>query len=121
MLGRVRRIYTLSLLLENKYTREVPISSLLYSFSFANMPGTITQSASLPIFDFAKFLNGQNVERKKIAIQLVEAFKTYGFVYLINHGISDEKTQGLFDWVRIAPANIPEDASSDNVIEQKTV
>lgn len=63
------------------------------------MPSAILPEASLPIFDFSKFLNGESSERKKAANQIVDAFKTFGFVYLMDHGISQVEIETLFNWV----------------------
>lgn len=64
------------------------------------MPGVIVPPpASLPIYDFSNFRQGSPEQKKETARQVVEAFKTYGFVYLVNHGIPADKVQTLFDWV----------------------
>ena len=57
-------------------------------------------TASLPIIDFSAFLHGESDVRRKTADEVVDAFKTYGFVYLVNHGISKDRIQTPFDWVR---------------------
>ena len=31
--------------------------------------------------------------------QLLQAFSNYGFFKIINHGITEEKTKALFEWV----------------------
>jgi isopenicillin N synthase-like dioxygenase len=56
--------------------------------------------ASLPNFDFSDFIHGEGEHRIETAKHIVDAFKTYGFVYLVNHGISDAKVEQLFDWSR---------------------
>lgn len=60
------------------------------------MPST---TPALPVFDFSKFLHGEREERYKAATEIVDAFKSLGFVYLTDHGISGNKIQSLFDWV----------------------
>jgi hypothetical protein len=65
------------------------------------MPSAIVPEAALPIFDFSKFREGTQEERIQTADQIVDAFKTYGFVYLVNHGISNDQIGTLFDWVRV--------------------
>lgn len=57
------------------------------------------QSLGLPIFSFSKYQKGQPEEKLTTAKDVVDAFKTYGFVYLVDHGISDGRIQDLFDWV----------------------
>ncbi|VUC29300.1 unnamed protein product [Clonostachys rosea] len=61
------------------------------------MPSAIPK-ANLPIHDFSYFSNSEGEEKLKAATEIVDAFKTYGFVYLVNHSISTEKTKTLFDW-----------------------
>lgn len=62
------------------------------------MSSATLPNAALPIFDFSKFVHGMKTERQLAASEIVSAFKTYGFVYLVNHGL--EKAQDdLFDWV----------------------
>jgi isopenicillin N synthase-like dioxygenase len=63
------------------------------------MPSKALPKASLPIFDFSAFRKGDAEEKHSAANQIVDAFKKYGFVYLVNHGISPEQNQALFDWV----------------------
>ncbi|OIW30447.1 flavonol synthase/flavanone 3-hydroxylase [Coniochaeta ligniaria NRRL 30616] len=62
------------------------------------MPSKALPKASLPIFDFSAFRKGDAEEKQSAATQIVDAFKRYGFVYLVNHGISPEQNQALFDW-----------------------
>lgn len=64
------------------------------------MPSAVLPEAALPIFDFSKFSKGEGEEKQKTAVEVVDAFKTFGFVYLVNHGISKERVGELFDWVR---------------------
>ncbi|KAJ0425466.1 hypothetical protein BJY00DRAFT_298535 [Aspergillus carlsbadensis] len=41
----------------------------------------------IPIIDFAPFLNGTPADKHAVAISIVDAFKTSGFLYLKDHGI----------------------------------
>ncbi|KAL2838705.1 hypothetical protein BJY01DRAFT_257955 [Aspergillus pseudoustus] len=41
----------------------------------------------IPIIDFAPFLNGTPAEKHAVAMSIVDAFKTSGFLYLKDHGI----------------------------------
>ena len=51
----------------------------------------------IPIIDFGEFLNEPDEHRKKIASKnLINAFKTYGFVYLKNFNISQDLISQLF-------------------------
>ncbi|KAH8892175.1 oxidoreductase [Thozetella sp. PMI_491] len=72
------------------------------------MPSVTVPQAALPIFDFSRFLRGDQEVRQQTANQVVGAFKTYGFVYLVNHGISQEDTNALFDWSKRF-FNLPEE------------
>jgi len=63
------------------------------------MPSATTPDANLPIFDFSRFRKGDQQERKAVSKEIIQAFKTFGFVYIINHGISQEKIKDLFYWV----------------------
>ena len=55
--------------------------------------------SDLPIFDYAKYDKGIVTERLEFANDLVESFKKYGFVKIVNHGITDEHVQRIFEWV----------------------
>lgn len=63
------------------------------------MPSATLPETALPIYDFSHFSKGDTEGRKETSRQVVDAFKTYGFVYLVNHGISKERIRELFDWV----------------------
>ncbi|KAG1854772.1 thymine dioxygenase [Suillus tomentosus] len=55
----------------------------------------IISSHSIPIVDFAPFLDGS--AKQQAADQLLGSFKSYGFVYLTNFGLSNEEVQEMFD------------------------
>ncbi|KAG1794447.1 uncharacterized protein HD556DRAFT_1308144 [Suillus plorans] len=48
-----------------------------------------------PIVDFAPFLDGS--AKQQAADKLLGSFKSYGFFYLTNFGISNEEVQEMFD------------------------
>ena len=50
----------------------------------------------IPIVDFDKFLNGS--DRVVVSKKIIEAIKTYGFVYLRNYGIASDSVQKLFEF-----------------------
>lgn len=54
----------------------------------------------LPILDLAALLGGTRTTREELCRALLHECKTFGFVKLVNHGISDEQVAALFDWVR---------------------
>ncbi|KAG2033044.1 thymine dioxygenase [Suillus americanus] len=53
-------------------------------------------SYPIPIVDFTPFLDGS--AKQQAADQLLGSFKSSGFVYLTNFGISNEEVQEMFDW-----------------------
>lgn len=55
-------------------------------------------SAALPIIDFSKWLKGSPEEKKKNAQELAQACREVGFVYVINHGVSQDLLEEAFGW-----------------------
>ena len=56
---------------------------------------------SLPIVDLSSWFNTSTStpeQRQSSAKQLVEACRSVGFVYIINHGISPELLEETFSW-----------------------
>ena len=51
----------------------------------------------IQVVDFAAFLDGS--AKKRAAEQMLDSFKTTGFVYLTNFGMSDEEVKQMFEWV----------------------
>ncbi|KAJ3330503.1 hypothetical protein HDU91_003563, partial [Kappamyces sp. JEL0680] len=51
---------------------------------------------SVPVIDFGPFLNGDKTAKQATADEVVRAFTEIGFVYLSNHGISEETIQQSF-------------------------
>ena len=56
------------------------------------------QPANVPNVDF-QALKGQGEARTLALKQLDRAFKTYGFVYISNHPISEQLVDEAFNWV----------------------
>ncbi|PLB44382.1 Clavaminate synthase-like protein [Aspergillus steynii IBT 23096] len=50
----------------------------------------------IPIIDFAPFLNGTPADKHAVAVSVVEAFKSSGFLYLKDHGIPPSVVSGVF-------------------------
>ncbi|KAF8993550.1 thymine dioxygenase [Cyathus striatus] len=50
------------------------------------------------VVDFAPFRDG--TDKTKVAAELLDSFKTVGFVYLTNHGVPDSKLEEMFDWTK---------------------
>jgi hypothetical protein len=55
--------------------------------------------AHIPIVDFAPTTTGTQAEKEHVAQQIDDAFRTAGFVYLKNHGVSRDKVAECFEWV----------------------
>lgn len=81
---------------------ECPYKRLSVFISFATF--TVIQwrvtrdMPSIDIVDFAPFLDGS--AKQRAADQILDSFKSTGFVYLANFGLSNEEVQEMFDWVR---------------------
>ena len=57
------------------------------------------ETSSVPIVDFAGWsTNASNEQRKEVANQLVEACRTVGFVYIINHNVTPKTLAEAFGW-----------------------
>ncbi|KAF7593353.1 hypothetical protein BBP40_011643 [Aspergillus hancockii] len=50
----------------------------------------------IPIIDFGPFLNGTPADKHAVAMSVVEAFKTSGFLYLKEHGLPPSVVSGVF-------------------------
>jgi isopenicillin N synthase-like dioxygenase len=55
---------------------------------------------AVPVVDFGQFLNGSPEQKKSTAAAIDSAFQNVGFVYLKKHGISQERVDECFRWVR---------------------
>lgn len=53
---------------------------------------------SVPVIDFKYFLNGSPDERLKTAKEMVRVMREVGFMYVINHGISESDQKRMFEW-----------------------
>ncbi|ONH64961.1 1-aminocyclopropane-1-carboxylate oxidase [Cyberlindnera fabianii] len=61
------------------------------------MPSKETES-SVPIVDFAPFLNGGQEGKVRVGKQMVSVMKEYGFMYITNHGILQKDQDAIFEW-----------------------
>ena len=68
----------------------------LASRSLATVSGGNVDTSGIPIVDFANFSSLSFAQRRETARQIVDGFKTMGFVYLGNHGVSDQMVQEAF-------------------------
>ncbi|KAJ7910872.1 thymine dioxygenase [Mycena leptocephala] len=57
-------------------------------------PSTIDDSR-IPIIDFSPFLDG--TKKQEVVDKMLTAFKDIGFIYLINHGIPQERIAQMFE------------------------
>jgi isopenicillin N synthase-like dioxygenase len=62
------------------------------------MRSTTVPDSGIAIIDFAPFLDGSN--KQEVANAMLESFKDIGFVYLLNHGIPQERVTQMFEMVR---------------------
>lgn len=54
-------------------------------------------TSSVSVVDFGPFLDGSN--KQGVAQEILDSFKSIGFVYLINHGIPQSEIDCMFQWV----------------------
>ena len=76
----------------NRYTwsRTTTYSTTMDSVSLQN-------KSTVKVVDFAPFLDGS--DRQSVSNAILDSFKTIGFVYLINHGLPQNKIDSMFFWV----------------------
>lgn len=70
------------------------------SRSLATVSSGNVDTSGIPIIDFTNFGSLSFAQRRETARQVVDGFKNTGFVYLANHGISDNVVQEAFKRVR---------------------
>lgn len=70
------------------------------SRSLATVSSGNVDTSGIPVIDFANFGSLSFGQRRGTAQEIVDGFKTVGFVYLKNHGISEEVIQEAFKRVR---------------------
>ena len=58
---------------------------------------TVGEAGGISVIDFGPFLDGS--AKQQVADGIVQSFKSTGFVYLVNHGLRQEKVNGMFGWV----------------------
>lgn len=56
--------------------------------------------AEIAVISFEKFIHGDRADQQDVAKQLYDAFSTVGWVYLKEHGISQERVDEIFELVR---------------------
>lgn len=63
---------------------------------------------SLPVIDFSRWLKGSPDDKKQLAHDLAEACRREGFIYVVNHGVSDDLLDEAFSWSKKL-FDLPED------------
>ena len=58
---------------------------------------SLQNNSTVKVVDFAPFLDGS--DRKGVSNAILDSFKTTGFVYLMNHGLPQNKIDSMFSWV----------------------
>lgn len=66
------------------------------SRSLATVSNATVDTSGIPIIDFANFSSLSFAQRRETARQIVDGFKSTGFVYLGNHGIGDNVVREAF-------------------------
>lgn len=61
---------------------------------------TIERHSDISVVDFHAFLDGTN--KQAVGSEIFASLRDTGFVYLVNHGLSREKVDAMFKWVRIS-------------------
>lgn len=57
----------------------------------------IGETGGISVIDFGPFMDGSC--KQQVADAIVQSFKDIGFVYLLNHGLSQETVDVMFGWV----------------------
>ncbi|KNG86630.1 gibberellin 20-oxidase [Aspergillus nomiae NRRL 13137] len=79
-------------------------------------PGDGSASMEIPIVDFSSWKNTQDqASRLRTAQELVKACQTVGFVYIINHSLSESVLNEAFDWMKRL-FNLPEEEKMKRLI-----
>jgi isopenicillin N synthase-like dioxygenase len=60
----------------------------------------MSDTAGIAVVSFDKFLHGGDEDKRDVARQLYDAFSIVGWVYLKDHGISQERVDEIFSLVR---------------------
>ncbi|KAH9854674.1 thymine dioxygenase [Lenzites betulinus] len=59
-------------------------------------PVHLGDTKGISVLDFGAFLDGS--AKQEVASAMLDSFKRVGFVYLVNHGIPQEKIDDMFQW-----------------------
>jgi len=58
--------------------------------------------SEVPAIDFSRFLAVSTSDRQEVISEIDNALRSVGFVYLLNHGIDQDKIDTYFEWVSCA-------------------
>ncbi|KAI4860837.1 Clavaminate synthase-like protein [Hypoxylon rubiginosum] len=56
------------------------------------------EQGEIPVVDFSVWSKGSNDDKKRLAQKLTEACRQVGFVYIVNHGVSNDALDEAFGW-----------------------
>jgi isopenicillin N synthase-like dioxygenase len=59
----------------------------------------MTGNTTIPVVSFEKFLTGTRENQSDVAAKVYDAFSKIGFIYLKDHGISQERVDEIFQLV----------------------
>jgi hypothetical protein len=65
-----------------------------------SMPLLKSLTMALPTLDFGNYLHGTDAEKFELSLAIIQGFKDFGFVKLVNHGIPEETVKDFLDLVR---------------------
>ena len=68
----------------------------------------MSATSAIPVIDFGRWFSGSVEEKRQVARALAEACRRVGFVYIINHGVSDQMLDEAFGWSKEL-FDLPED------------
>ena len=57
------------------------------------------QTGGISVIDFGAFLDGS--KKQAVADAMIASFKSIGFVYLVNHGLPQDKIRDMFEWASV--------------------
>ncbi|KAI1081061.1 Clavaminate synthase-like protein [Whalleya microplaca] len=57
-----------------------------------------TDQGTIPVIDFSAWPAGSTEDKKRIAAELIDACRRVGFVYIVNHRVSNELLEEAFRW-----------------------
>ncbi|KAI8842937.1 hypothetical protein BC829DRAFT_401436 [Chytridium lagenaria] len=69
------------------------------SSSWASFPASkrLLSTSVIPVVDFGRYLKGNETDRRAASAEIVQAFKSVGFVYIANHGIEGKMLDTVFE------------------------